>query len=153
MSNLGSCANIHCDNPARYKYSGLCCTCTHRVKKGIPLDRPKLGHRDFPVSFAGAHRRLHKEWGSASQYPCVKDCGRMALHWAYDGTDPTYLLGRTVDGKRMYCRYSRFPEFYMPMCARCHRAFDGETFAAELGALREWMYRTGKTLDDLRTMA
>lgn len=67
----------------------------------------------------------------------------MAAHWAYDGTDPTYLMGSHNNKQRTHLRYSRYPEFYMPMCAKCHRALDGETVIAELGEYRSLLALVG----------
>lgn len=146
------CATSTCKNKRRYVGSGLCATCSYRVKRNIPLDTPTLGDLSRPVTATGAHVRVTKMWGKATRYRCVK-CPKMANQWAYDGTDPSYLLGRTQNGMERHYRYSRYPEFYMPMCYSCHRSFDGANWAEELFVLREWMFRTGKTLDDLRAMA
>lgn len=37
-------------------------------------------------------------------------------------------------------RYSRYPEFYMPMCVKCHRALDGARHATELFEYRLMQY-------------
>jgi HNH endonuclease len=58
-----------------------------------------------------AHLRVVRLWGKARLYPCI-ECGRPAQDWAYDGTDPT--------GEGVKRKYSIWPEFYMPMCHRCH---------------------------------
>lgn len=62
--------------------------------------------------YQNAHRRVYRLWGSASQYPCVR-CGGSAKDWAYDGMDPSSSIN---------C--SQNPEFYMPLCRRCHSYFD-----------------------------
>jgi hypothetical protein len=67
-------------------------------------------------TYATAHNRCRKLWGPASQYLCIR-CGEKAFDWAYDGTDCTQL-----DGPIGIC--SRFPEFYMPLCHRCHMRLD-----------------------------
>ncbi|WPH57825.2 hypothetical protein [Mycobacterium phage WXIN] len=85
-------------------------------------------------------------WGSASQYPCI-ECGGQAKDWAYDGTDPVELLEIARQGTAMF--YSRYPEFYMPMCRKCHGKRDGAMAQGELREYREWRYRTGLTVQAL----
>jgi hypothetical protein len=68
-------------------------------------------------------------WGSARLYPCI-ECGKAAEQWAYDGTDPEELSGLQKGYVRVY---SRYPEFYMPMCRRCHTKRD-EDWRKELKA-------------------
>lgn len=74
------------------------------------------------MNYRQAHNRVKRLWGSASQYPCAGNCGKLAAHWAYDGTDRDDLISYSHNN----CRYSPWPEFYMPLCARCHRRFDME---------------------------
>lgn len=70
------------------------------------------------VTYHAAHKRLAALWGSARLHPCVK-CLKDAQDWAYDGTDPDELC---TGGRR----WSRYPEFYMPMCKSCHKMLDNE---------------------------
>jgi hypothetical protein len=67
-------------------------------------------------AYDNAHTRVVRLWGKACLYPCI-NCGRRARDWAYDGTDPT--------GQGIKRRYSIWPEFYMPMCHKCHMRLDG----------------------------
>lgn len=57
--------------------------------------------------YYGLHRRVRTARGPAKNYECI-ECGHQAQHWATihgtDGTDPL--------------------EHYLPMCARCHFAYD-----------------------------
>lgn len=85
------------------------------------------------ITAHSAHTRLHRLWGKASQYACV-ECGEPAREWAYDGTDPSQLYGLSDHGS--WVLYSRFPEFYMPMCFPCHRRRDGAKARQELHAYR-----------------
>ena len=78
-------------------------------------DHPAWNGND--IGYSAAHGRAKSLWGSASSYPCV-ECGRQAIDWAYDGTDPSERRGRTPSGS--LCAYSPYPEFYMPMCRKCH---------------------------------
>jgi hypothetical protein len=123
---------------------GLCATHAHRRRRhGDPLARSRGG--EATVTYEGAHSRLAALWGSASQYLCVTGCGSSARHWAYDGTDPSQGLS-TINGSALW--YSSYPEFYMPMCARCHGQRDGALARAELREYREWKLRTGRSLVD-----
>lgn len=96
------------------------------------------------VTYGQAHRRASALWGPAKAYPCIK-CGRVAGQWAYDGTDPTELMTLTRKAGSAYL-YSEWPEFYMPMCVKCHRARDSAAMQAELLEYRTWKYRTGLSL-------
>lgn len=71
------------------------------------------------VGYAGAHRRVKKARGSASEYACV-NCSGPARDWAYDRTDPDEKISE--DGMV----YSTRIDHYQPMCVACHRAFDYE---------------------------
>ena len=87
-------------------------------------------------SYRSAHRRVHSAFGPARLYPCVK-CGNASHDWAYDGMDATQLLGKGTGSAMSW--YSRYPEFYMPLCRPCHRALDGNTQATELNEYRRAM--------------
>jgi Helix-turn-helix domain len=103
------------------------------------------------VTYHGAHHRCGMLWGAASRHPCVA-CGGQAADWAYDGTDPTELHHDTqdFDAVRTILPYSRFPEFYLPMCKRCHKQRDMRELEDELEAFREWRkrQRSGEYADD-----
>jgi transposase-like protein len=85
-------------------------------------------------TYVAAHHRCRTLWGSARQYPCVA-CGDPAEDWAYDGTDPTERHDTRVE---WVVAYSKFPEFYMPMCKPCHKERDVECRLAERRLFREW---------------
>ncbi|WPH57666.1 hypothetical protein [Mycobacterium phage WXIN] len=87
------------------------------------------------VKSSSAHFRVRRLWGPAYQYPCI-ECGEPANEWAYDGTDPTQLYGRERESRSHWTFYSRFPEFYMPMCSGCHRRRDCAKASEELHAYR-----------------
>lgn len=91
------------------------------------------------VTYHGAHQRCGALWGAAKHHPCVV-CGKPAADWAYDGTDPTELYDAQdyFNQVRTILPYSRFPEFYMPMCKTCHKQRDMQELDDELGAFREW---------------
>jgi hypothetical protein len=79
-------------------------------------------YRDNYVGYDGAHGRVRRMWGSASQYDCIR-CGDEAESWAYDHSDPEELCEpeHFQKGGRAY---SPWPEFYAPMCWPCHSKFD-----------------------------
>jgi hypothetical protein len=77
------------------------------------------------VTYHGAHLRCGALWGTAKHHPCVV-CGKPAADWAYDGTDPTERYDDARDyfnQVRTILPYSRFPEFYMPMCNVAEQSF------------------------------
>lgn len=75
-----------------------------------------------PVCYEVAHHRVYALFGKASDHACIH-CGRQAAHWAYDHMDPTAL--RRQSSRLVFAGlYSRFPEFYMPLCASCHHSYD-----------------------------
>jgi AraC-like DNA-binding protein len=89
-------------------------------------------------TYTGAHHRCRALWGRVQQYPCI-ECGDPAQEWAYDGTDPSELYDTRHDWQlRSIIPYSKFPEFYMPMCKRCHKKLDMERLQTELQQFRGW---------------
>lgn len=122
---------------------GLCNMHYKRQVDGMALDwvRP-------PISCQYMHVLLKKRWGRAKQYPCI-ECDGPARHWAYDGTDPTQHLGWPNSSAKNKAWYSIWPEFYMPMCVRCHSRRDGARIVEELLEYREWKYATRMTLADM----
>lgn len=55
------------------------------------------------------------------------------------GTDQAEVYDTRQDWQlRSIIPYSRFPEFYMPMCKRCHKKFDMENLGTELQQFRQW---------------
>lgn len=112
--------------------------------------RQALIHLLPPPTFsATVHYRVYRLWGSASQYACVS-CGRGAAEWAYDGTDPAELY-RPVSNQQpnSWQKFSRYPEFYKPLCKSCHRTEDKAKLSAELHEYRLWKHQTGLTVKDL----
>src|SRR6516162_2526071 len=72
--------------------------------------------------YSAIHLRLVREFGSASQFQCLNDCGRQAQEWAYDHGDPNEIVGDDSHG--VMAPYSLDPQFYMPLCKWCHRSMD-----------------------------
>ena len=108
---------------------------TLRAEARVALPHKETGYIE-PGHVSTAHNHVVRLWGSASRYDCVS-CGEPAKDWAYDGTDPTYLLGADRPGNSLV-RFSRFPEFYMPLCILCHKRRDRTETARELSEYRQW---------------
>lgn len=90
---------------------------------------------DTTIKLSTAHYRVKRLWGKAAEYPCI-ECGQPAQEWAYDGTDPTQVYGQGRHSRNTWMFYSRFPEFYMPMCLSCHRSRDQSRAGIDLHAYR-----------------
>jgi hypothetical protein len=88
-------------------------------------------------TYTAAHHRCRQLWGKVRQYPCI-ECGAPAEQWAYDGKDPTELYEDRKEALRSILPYSRFPEFYIPMCGSCHKKRDMEEIRRELEEFRAW---------------
>lgn len=97
------------------------------------------------IGYGSAHCRVQQLWGSAKNYHCI-ECGGAAASWSYDGTDPDQ---RYEQYRGRWCFYSPWPEFYAPMCNKCHLGRDKRIAQQELYEYRMWKHRTGKTLSDL----
>lgn len=102
-------------------------------------------------TYSAVHHRCRQIWGRVQQYPCIA-CGNPAGEWAYDGKDPTelYVERTDWDKRKSIVPYSRFPEFYMPMCKGCHKRRDMRELHDEYAEFRAWRMRTrnGSGSDD-----
>jgi hypothetical protein len=108
------------DGCERDQYSrGYCSGHYQQNKTGSLHSLPDI---EDEVSYIGVHMRCRRLWGPAHLFPCVQ-CGDQAKHWAYDGTDPAALQGIVASAKTPLT-WSRYPEFYMPLCVSCHRCYD-----------------------------
>lgn len=87
----------------------------------LQKDRARAAQVKDVVEYSGAHRRMYRLRGSASQYDCCV-CGEPADDWAYSGLDPDELI--SSEGLAMGCAYSLKPEFYQPMCRTDHKDLD-----------------------------
>jgi hypothetical protein len=133
---------------------GYCSLHYHRYHAGRNMDAPvrKPYSIHDKCSIGQAHKRARTLWGAVSQYPCIS-CGFDAYDWAYDGTDPTQLYGLPSSAPpgryatRMF--YSRYPEFYMPLCRRCHGNRDGRIAARELRQYRLLQHRFGLSYTEI----
>lgn len=123
--------------------AGLCSAHRRRKMLGRDMELPIIGGGSDPVNtFESAHGRVRGMWGSPSNYPCIA-CGEPAKDWAYDGTDVSQGLAIPIARGGCPCFYSSWPEFYAPMCTRCHRKKDMIARQREVTEYREWRHRTG----------
>lgn len=95
--------------------------------------RPPHSLWNTNIKFHSAHERCKRLWGKAALHPCIT-CGGPANEWAYDGTDDSELYSPNQHG--YWNLYSRFPEFYMPMCRKCHARRDGAIARQQLHEYR-----------------
>jgi hypothetical protein len=114
--------------------------CSNTATRGRYVLNPQKGanarcfiHYFQNVTYNASHERVYALWGTACQYPCVK-CGCTAQDWCYDGADPSQILGSKNGSVLMY--YSAWPEFYMPMCRKCHLRRDRSLARQELNEYR-----------------
>jgi hypothetical protein len=92
-------------------------------KYGTPLGFSPHGPRNKKrkvVGYVGAHRRLTRERGPASEQTCR--CGEQAADWAYNHTDPNERTELT--GHNAGYVFSLDPARYVPLCKLCHKTFD-----------------------------
>ena len=88
----------------------------------------------------GAHHRCRALWVCVQQYPCI-ECGRSrrGVGIRRHKKDPSELYDTRHDWQlRVLSRTRKFPEFYMPMCKRCHKKLDMERLQMELQQFRGW---------------
>ncbi|AXH67882.1 hypothetical protein J4T99_gp077 [Mycobacterium phage Bromden] len=93
------------------------------------------------VGLSGAHSRVARLWGRAADYDCYV-CGGVAAQWAYDGSDPSQLLGVKDTSNTVPMWYSAYPEFYAPMCFKCHKLKDRALMYRELTEYRQAKVRS-----------
>jgi hypothetical protein len=121
-----ACSITGCTRRMKYNTIGWCQTHYHRWYRTGTTEDPTPAPVDWwkRVTYWGAHTRNIAAFGKASAHACVS-CGGQAAEWAYDGTDPTEIVENVrFQGRTYPTPFSRFPEFYMPMCTGCHRALD-----------------------------
>jgi hypothetical protein len=115
----GPCHVEDCDRP--HHAHGYCAPHAQAFKKHgdplIHLGRPGRKRLAEP-GYDAVHKRLARERGPASAFPCV-DCGKQAQEWSYRGG----FLDELTCPKRG-CTYSPLIEDYDPRCIRCHRLRD-----------------------------
>lgn len=79
---------------------------------------------EVPISYMGAHQRVHYWRGKASIHQCA--CGAVARDWAYRHDSPHELSDVVIErsGQPTEVKYSPIPMDYDPMCQSCHVKFD-----------------------------
>lgn len=125
------CSVDGCVNKAKYKATGWCQTHYHRhYRTGSIADPQPASELVAAVGYRASHDRNVRKWGPASEYDCI-ECGAQAREYAYDGTDPGELSGHVLaNGVEYPVSWSRWPEFYMPLCFACHRKRDRSAWSA-----------------------
>lgn len=93
-------------------------------------------------AYALAHARVKTLHGPARNHPC-EFCGLRGHDWALDWEAPEIIR----DNRGL--AYSPNPDFYMPMCRPCHRAYDGHVakFSADAPAVLRLRDRLWKAVD------
>lgn len=76
--------------------------------------------RGSDIGYTGAHYRVTAARGLPGQHACAH-CSEVAQEWAYDHEDPDER--RNVDS-RDDDPFSLDVMHYLPLCKKCHRAFD-----------------------------
>lgn len=121
-----------------------------RQKRNRPMDiAARLYDLHNAVTPSGAHYRATAAFGPVKDVPCM-ECSGPSYDWAYDGTDPSQLYDSNGKGKNKVF-YSRYPEFYMPMCRRCHLTRDRRLLAKELEEYRTLKSDSGLDYEELRS--
>lgn len=89
---------------------------------GEPAGQRRLGApaKRGIITYEAAHARVRSQFGGAHNYDCLA-CGADAQDWAYDHEDQSAL-----SGGRSGCLYSTDPTHYIPLCKKCHSAFDAD---------------------------
>lgn len=106
-----------CDQVPKSTGKGLCEKHRARVRTHGDPHKVIRPTRRLDITYNSAHRRVHKDLGSAKAHRCV-DCGEQAQQWAYNHQDPNQLIA--PEG----WPYSPNPAFYEPRCAPCHVSLD-----------------------------
>lgn len=128
-SRSANCEVDGCTKPDAER--GLCSM--HGTRKRRHGDVNTVNERDYPtgaantawlgdsVGYNGAHLRVSKLRGPASNYLCI-DCGDQALHWSYDHADPNELHADLATSTGV--AYSSSTAHYDPRCVPRHKMFD-----------------------------
>lgn len=121
-----NCVVDGCEKPrkrARGRVNSRLCSMHHarRERHGDVNVSLRLGEKDWAPdpTYRMAHKHVMLKHGRAAEHSCVV-CGQKAVEWAYDHRDPDE---RTDPARGL--TYSDNPDFYNPMCRKCHAAFDG----------------------------
>lgn len=96
------------------------CTCwNHVIVRGDYLRTGRTWHcgckgrkRADTLTYSGAHSRLRRTLGKASEHTCP--CGKPAQEWAFQGCDDAIV----TNGLAPYCQHA-CPDEYVAMCRTC----------------------------------
>jgi hypothetical protein len=118
----GTCTVEKCGNP--HAARGYCGAHWRRWKNnGDPsITRRSWAWLGDDVRYMGAHERVSRARGAASNHQCA-DCGGTAAEWSYDHRDPDEKT-ETIGTREL--AYSVKVEHYMPRCRSCHKLFDNK---------------------------
>lgn len=126
---FAGCGKAHCSR-------GLCKTHYDRaalwgdpaISKARPVPPARSGPsnpawKGDAAGYHAVHKRLITARGKASGHTC--SCGKPASQWAYDGEDPNQMTQVIrAGGREITAPFSHDLSHYLPMCARCHIAYD-----------------------------
>lgn len=122
--NPGAVCSVYgCERGARAR--GWCKPHYDRwLKHGDPGVARIEPRKTDDIGYDAAHYRVYAIRGSASGYVCT-DCGTVqAQDWAYDHCDPDEQVAPAKGETHSGLSYSVNPERYIPLCKKCHKAFD-----------------------------
>lgn len=123
-----------CGEPIWIKKTGECRRCYRkrweaehprtRLSYTTNLGRYPLPLNMRPTTYAGAHSRVKRYRGTASEHTCP--CGAPAQEWSYRGDSPHEQSGEVVlsNGKRKHLAWSPYVYDYDALCIPCHIARD-----------------------------
>lgn len=125
--NIGPCSVDECDTPSRTR--GMCPKHYLRWRvhgdSSVVLGNPHTKTCPSTISYSLAHEHVGKAKGRAADYTC-EHCPAQAQDWAYNHQDPDERYSIRDPNKHHYGHvYSVNPDFYIPLCRKCHKALDG----------------------------
>lgn len=119
VSGQDICHHDGCENPARSRH--LCQKHYWRVHDHGPeaIDRITIFDPRHTPGYSAVHRALREKRGPARQFRCTH-CGDSAEQWAFDHTVEEPLFSE----KPYRMPYTTDLSHYIPLCIKCHVAFD-----------------------------
>ena len=119
----GKCSVPGCPRP--HEAHGWCVSHYQRWQRnGAPGPVDIVPFPRATVGYNGAHHRVHRSRGRASDHACV-DCGQPARNWSYDHSDPDQLVEVVTMGRWTgQMPFSLDTTRYQPRCVSCHKVFD-----------------------------
>jgi hypothetical protein len=123
------CSVEDCDN--KHRGRGYCDMHLARVRKHGNPETKLTFTKDDDIGYAAAHLRIRSERGPAREYDCLH-CGEPAGEWALNHDAPAARL-RSETRRKWEVVFSPNPDDYLPLCPSCHRTYDIQGAADELG--------------------